>query len=83
MSTTAPSDRYPTSATDRRGSNVNAGIDSSFTHDPAHRGSLAATELDSIHQTKSFKQAIQIQEEDNLELATKLKQLERAKELNK
>lgn len=71
MSTTKPFDRQ---------SSINAGIDSAFRDDPAHRGSLTAAELDSIHQTTSFKQAKQLEKEDNRELATKLKEFERTKQ---
>ena len=66
-----------------RQSSINAGIDSTFRDDPAHRGSLHPTELDSIHQTASFKQAKQLEKEDNQELAAKLKQFERAKQSTK
>ena len=59
---------------------INAGIDSSFTQDAAHRGSLTPPELDSIHQTNSFKKALELQEEDNREIAAKKKLIEKAKE---
>lgn len=59
---------------------INAGIDSGFTSDEAHRGSLTPPELDSIHQTNSFKQALELQEEDNRELDAKKKLTQEAKE---
>ncbi len=65
------------------GNVVNAGIDSGLTGDPARRGSLTPPELDSIHQTNSFKQAVQLQEEDNRDLAAKMETLQRPKEPNK
>jgi len=65
------------------GTNVNAGIDSGFTGDATHRGSLTPPELDSIHQTNSFKQAQQLQEEDNRELAAKTKNFQLSKESTK
>jgi hypothetical protein len=65
------------------GSNINAGIDSSLANEPAHRGSLTTSELDSIHQTDSFKQAAQIEEEDNRELDAKIKQIQQDKVQNK
>jgi hypothetical protein len=83
MSSKASCDHRDTSSTNKGGYNVNAGIDSTFTSDPTHRGSLTPPELDSIHQTNSFKQAIQLQEEDNRELAAKTKQIQRAKEPTK
>ncbi|UJR37372.1 hypothetical protein I4U23_030080 [Adineta vaga] len=79
MSTTTPSDRYQTTTTHHTRS-INAGIDSSFTNNPLHRGSLTPSELDSIHQTNSFKKAVQLQEEDTQELTAKMNQLQREKE---
>jgi hypothetical protein len=66
-----------------RNSNVNARIDSSFRPDPSHRGSLTPPELDSIHQTNSFKQAKLLEQQDNRELTTKKKQQQSAKEPTK
>ena len=63
--------------------NVNARIDSAFANDPARRGSLAANELDSIHQSASYKQAQKIQDGDNRELRAKIKQLQRKEEAKK
>ena len=63
--------------------NVNARIDSAFANDPARRGSLAPNELDSIHESASFKKAQQIQDEDNRELRAKIKQLQRKEETTK
>ena len=63
--------------------NVNARVDSTFADDPARRGSLAPTELESIHQSASFKKAQQIQDEDNRELRAKIKQLQRKEEAKK
>ena len=83
MSTKAPADRYAESSSTKHNNPVNAGIDSSFTSNPAHRGSLTPLELDSIHQTASFKQAEQLQEEDNRELDAKLKKLQQTKAANK
>ena len=74
MSFTAPCDRPDASPLDRRGTgayNINAGIDSSIVADPAHRGTLTSPELQLIHQSTSYKQAMQHQEEDNVELAAK------------
>jgi len=80
MSSKAPGDGYDISGSNSSGNNVNAGIDSGFTSDPIRRGSLTPPELDSIHQTNSFKQAMKIQEEDNRELAKKTKEFQEAKE---
>ncbi len=76
MSNKTPCDCHATSSSNKGGISINAGIDSNFTPDPAHRGSLTPPELDSIHQTNSFKQAIQIQEEDNRKLDAKTKQVQ-------
>ena len=75
MSYKAPCDRCTTRFSDKYGHNINAGIDSSFTNDPAHRGSLTPSELDYIRQTNSFKQAMQLQDEDSRKLAAKMKQI--------
>ena len=75
MSYTAPCDRPDASPFDRRGTgayNINAGIDSSIVADPAHRGTLTSPELELIHQSASYKQAIQRQDEDKLELTEKM-----------
>lgn len=80
MSTPTPIDRQSSTSS---GHSINARIDSAFRDDPTHRGSLSSTELDSIHQTKSFKQAKELEVEDNRELAAKLKQLERSKQSTK
>jgi hypothetical protein len=48
---------------------INASIDSRFRQDAAHRGSLLPAELDSIHQTNSFKKVVVLEEEDNREIA--------------
>lgn len=80
MSYTAPCDRPDASPLDRRGTgafNINAGIDSSIVADPAHRGTLSTPELQLIHQSASYKKAMQHQEEDNLELAAKTQHNER------
>ena len=77
MSTETANVCNSTSATKHCGSCINAGIDSTFRSDPAHRGSLTPPELDSIHQTNSFKQAIKIQKQDNRELNAKKKELEK------
>lgn len=86
MSTQASADHNGSASTINTGNNINARIDSSFRSDPAHRGSLTPPELDSIHQSNSFKKAIQLEEEDNRELAAKKKQQQkqqRAKESTK
>lgn len=84
MSSTVPADHHPSTTSSASGaSSVNASLDSAFRGDPAHRGSLTPLELDAIHQTASFKQAAQIEEEDNHELAAKLKQLQHAKKSTK
>ena len=62
---------------------VNAGIDSSLTPNLSHRGSLTPPELDSIHQTNSFKKALELQEEDNREIAAKNKLHQKAEKLKK
>ena len=80
MSAQAPIDRQSSTSS---GHAINARIDSAFREDPAHRGSLASSELDSIHQTKSFIQAKQLEAEDKRELAAKIKQLERSKQSTK
>ena len=75
MSYTAPCDRPDASPFDRRGTgayNINAGIDSSIVADPAHRGTLTSPELELIHQSASYKQAVQRQDEDKLELTDKM-----------
>ncbi|CAF1165175.1 unnamed protein product [Rotaria sordida] len=77
MSTKAPCDRHPSLTMDGRSSSINAGIDSGFTNDPAHRGSLTPSELDAIHQTNSFKQAKLLEEKDKHQLANKTKTIER------
>ena len=79
MSGNTAVDSHAKPSVTKHGSNINAGIDSGFASDPVRRGSLSPSELDSIHQTNSFKQAAQLQEEDNLELEAKLKQMQRAK----
>jgi hypothetical protein len=78
MSFKAPCDRPDASPFDRRGTgayNINAGIDSSIVSDPAHRGTLPTPELELIHKSASYKQAKQYEEEDNIELAAKVKQI--------
>jgi len=80
MSSTITCDHCSKPGSDKDGSILNASVDSSFANNPAHRGSLTPPELDSIHQTNSFKKALQLQEEDNCDLAAKMKKLERAKE---
>jgi hypothetical protein len=76
MSYKAPADGYAESSSAKHGNDVNAGIDSSFASNPSHRGSLTPSELDSIHQTNSFKQATQLEEKDNRELEAKMKKLQ-------
>ena len=83
MSYKAPCDRPDASPLDRRGNgayNINAGIDSSITADPAHRGTLSTPELEVIHQSASYKQAMHCEKEDKLELAAKVQQARRAEE---
>jgi len=80
MTSTNPCDHHPKLGSDKDGSILNASVDSNFADDPARRGSLTPPELDSIHQTNSFKQAVQLQEQDNCDLAAKMKELQRAKE---
>lgn len=82
MSTQTSANHNSSGSTINSGNNINARIDSSFRSDPAHRGSLTPPELDSIHQTNSFKQAKQLEEQDNRELAAKKKQ-QQAKESTK
>lgn len=83
MSSQAPSDRYPSSTSTKGGTSINAGIDSSFTNNPIHRGSLTPDELDTIHQTNSFKQAKKLEKEDNRELAAKTKTNQQINQSNK
>jgi hypothetical protein len=83
MSTQASTDHNGSASMISRGNSINDRIDSSFSGDPAHRGSLTPPELDSIHQTNSFKQAMQLEKEDNHELAAKNKQQQQAKESTK
>ncbi|CAF0840864.1 unnamed protein product [Adineta steineri] len=83
MSFKAPCDRPDASPMDRRGTgayNINAGIDSSITADPAHRGTLSTPELDLIRNSASYKQAMKFEKEDNVELAAKMKLMHHAKE---
>ncbi len=80
MSTTSSSDLNNLISSNINSNSINASIDSNFRDDPAHRGSLTSTELDSIHQTASFKQAKQLEHEDKGELATKMQQLNNKKE---
>lgn len=61
MSYKAPCDRPDASPFDRRGTgayNINAGIDSSIHSNPAHRGTLTSPELELIHQSTSYQQAM-------------------------
>lgn len=86
MSYKAPCDRPDASPFDRRGNgayNINAGIDSSIVANPAHRGTLSTPELESIHKSSSYKQAMHCEKEDNLELAAKVHQTHRAEEHSK
>jgi hypothetical protein len=86
MSSSASCNHHVTTSSDglvKSGGNVNAGIDSAFQGDPTHRGSLTPPELDSIHQTNSFKQALILEKEDNHELAVKTQQLQKTKEQTK
>ncbi len=83
MSFTAPCDRPDASPFDRRGTgayNINAGIDSSIKTDPAHRGTLPTPELELIHQSVSYKKAMNYEENDKLELAAKFQQLPQVQE---
>jgi hypothetical protein len=83
MSFKAPCDRPDASPFDRRGTgayNINAGIDSSIIADPAHRGTLPTPELELIHKSASYKQAMNFEEEDKLELAAKVQQSYRVQE---
>jgi hypothetical protein len=80
MSSTIPCNHYSKPGSDKDGSIINASMDSTFENDPARRGSLTPPELDSIHQTNSFKQALKLQEEDNCDLAAKIKKIQHAKE---
>ncbi|CAF2591839.1 unnamed protein product [Rotaria sp. Silwood2] len=82
MSYKAPSDRAATDSLDGRSNNINAGIDSGFTNNQSHRGSLTPSELDAIHQTNSFIQAKQLEEKDNRQLTDKMKKHEQAKKQN-
>lgn len=50
---------------------INAGIDSSLSKIDGHRGSLTASELEAIHQSKSYRQAQRLERLDNKEIATK------------
>lgn len=78
MSFKAPCDRPDASPLDRRGTgafNINAGIDSSIIADPAHRGTLPTPELELIHQSASYKKAMDFEKEDKVELAAKVQQL--------
>jgi hypothetical protein len=83
MSSKAPSDLSAASTSNSSDINVNAGIDSGFTNNLVHRGSLTPPELDSIHQTNSFKQMKLLEEEDNRELANKAKKLQEANKSTK
>ena len=56
--------------------NVNGSIDSAFRNDPSHRGSLTQLELDSIHQSNSFKQALKLQKQDNRDILARQKSVE-------
>jgi hypothetical protein len=70
MSSKAPCDRPDASPFDRRGTgayNINAGIDSSIHTDPAHRGTLSTPELELIHQSASYKQAMYYEKEDKFQ----------------
>ena len=60
--------------------NINAGIDSSIHADPAHRGTLSTPELELIHQSASYKKAVNSEKEDNLELAAKIQQIRQTEE---
>lgn len=76
-----PCDRPNASPLDRRGTgayNINAGIDSSIVSDPAHRGTLSTPELELIHKSAGYKQAMKFQDEDNIELAAKVKHMHQA-----
>ncbi len=86
MSFKAPCDRPYASPFDKRGTgayNINAGIDSSIHADPAHRGTLSTPELELIHKSASYKQAMNSEKQDKLELAAKTQQICRAEELHK
>ena len=61
----------------------NAGIDSSIIADPAHRGTLSTPELELIHQSASYKQAMHLEKEDKLELTAKNQQIHRVQEYEK
>ena len=81
MSYQAPCDRPNASPMDKRGTgayNINAGIDSSIHSDPAHRGTLSTPELEAIHKSKGYKQAMKYEEEDKIELAAKMKYMYQA-----
>jgi hypothetical protein len=83
MSFKAPCDRPDASPFDKRGTgayNINAGIDSSIKADPAHRGTLPTPELELIHKSASYKQAMSCEKEDKLELAVKVQQSYQIKE---
>ncbi len=49
MSSKVPCDRYATSSSISGSNNIYASINSGFTSDPTHRGSLTTPKLDSIH----------------------------------
>ncbi|UJR08868.1 hypothetical protein I4U23_013123 [Adineta vaga] len=81
MSFQAPCDRPNASPLDRRGTgayNINAGIDSSIISDPAHRGTLSTPELEAIHKSEGYKQAMKHQDEDDIELSAKMKYMYQA-----
>lgn len=80
MSNTTPSDRHSAPSSNKGSTSINAGIDSAFTSNPGHRGSLTPDELDAIHQTNSFKQAAKLEKLDNRKLASKTKNLQPIKE---
>jgi hypothetical protein len=86
MSFKAPCDRPNASPFDRRGTgayNINAGIDSSIHTNPAHRGTLSTPELELIHQSASYKKAMDYEKEDKLELAAKNQQIRQVEERHK
>jgi len=86
MSFKAPCDRPNASPFDRRGTgayNINAGIDSSIHTNPAHRGTLSTPELELIHQSASYKKAMDYEKEDKLELAAKNQQIRQVEEQHK
>ncbi len=86
MSFKAPCDRPNASPFDRRGTgayNINAGIDSSIHTNPAHRGTLSTPELELIHQSASYKKAMDYDKEDKLELAAKNQQIRQVEERHK